>query len=864
MNALSQLVSRMPADPAGAASLSVEALDAALRAARVGVWEACLPSYATAFSDSFYTLLGVEPVAGRADPEFWHKRVHPDDADRVGSSFLDYASGKSTDYEVEYRLQQASGDWLWVLVRADAVWRDAEGRAERIHGVIIDIHQRRIAEESLRESEERFRLATASANGVVYEANIQSQRTLMHGLERLTGYRDEAQLGTLEGWLQIVHADDRDALRATIEANRLSRTQYEMTYRMQHRDGRTIHVWHRGIYVRDAQGRRVKAVGIIEDVSTAVRIQQELSRSEFRLRAVADMSPGYVFQVTLRDPPQQDEIFASASFERLMGCTHDEFLRGGGFLVFCDDASRAPMERALDRMRAGLKTDTTIHGRNRRGEGLWLRIQSLAVYDSLSGRRAGTIGSVHDITAERRAEIALQESQHRLQTLTAASPTQLALFDGNRRCLFANFSLSGRPVDQVLGLRVDDLVPPGMAEQARAAFDDVMQSGQGRDVVEVIHFPGGPPRSFEIRVRPVLSDGRAVGVVSNITDVTEQRRAQENLTLQALIIETMREGVLLLDRSANILLTNPAVEKSLGYPPGALVGRNVSQCSMLDAAGFRELTQRVLADIDAGDASQQQLEGRRADGSRLLASCIFTGVAIAGERRVIAVFSDITEHKQLELEVLQVATREQQRIGGDLHDGIGQQLTGIALLLKGVTKKFGALTSRGMRDEVDHVIRLVNETIESTRSLARGLSPVSADRNGLLVGLQELANRTRDFYRVQVSLDFQLPDFLRFDDNVANQLYRITQEAVTNAVRHGKARHISVQLHVEAGRAQLAITDDGQGFDPRSVLPTSTGLKIMRFRAQIVGGYLTVDAVPGAGATLRCWCPVNAEAAISS
>ena len=360
------------------------------------------------------------------------------------------------------------------------------------------------------------------------------------------------------------------------------------------------------------------------------------------------------------------------------------------------------------------------------------------------------------------------------------------------------------------------------------------------------------------------SDGRAVGVVSNITDVTEQRRAQENLTLQALIIETMREGVLLLDRSANILLTNPAVEKSLGYPPGALVGRNVSQCSMLDAAGFRELTQRVLADIDAGDASQQQLEGRRADGSRLLASCIFTGVAIAGERRVIAVFSDITEHKQLELEVLQVATREQQRIGGDLHDGIGQQLTGIALLLKGVTKKFGALTSRGMRDEVDHVIRLVNETIESTRSLARGLSPVSADRNGLLVGLQELANRTRDFYRVQVSLDFQLPDFLRFDDNVANQLYRITQEAVTNAVRHGKARHISVQLHVEAGRAQLAITDDGQGFDPRSVLPTSTGLKIMRFRAQIVGGYLTVDAVPGAGATLRCWCPVNAEAAISS
>jgi PAS domain S-box-containing protein len=863
MNVLPLFAPREPAATLDAPPLSVDALDAALRAARVGVWEVCLPSNANAYSDSFYTLLGVEPAEGRADPDFWRKRVHPDDAERLNGLFVDYACGRTPKFEAEYRLLRADGGWLWVLGRAEAAWRDADGHAERITGVTIDIHQRKMAEESLRESEERFRLAAASANGVVYEADLVARHTVLHGLERLTGYTDESRLNSYEGWLQIVHPDDRAMIRANVEINRTRQVQYELTYRLQHQDGRTIYVWHRGIYLRDAQGRPVKAVGIIEDVTTAIHIRQELARSEFRLRAVADMSPGYIFQVTLRDPPQQDEVFASASFERLMGCTHDAFLASGGLVAFCDEESAPRMERAFDRMRAGLRSDTLVQGCNRRGEALWLRIQSTPVYDSLTGRRAGTIGAVHDITAERRAELALKESQLKLQTLAAASPTQLALFDINRRCLFANFSLLGRPVEEIVGLRVDDLLPPELAGTASLAFDDVIRTGEGRDVVDVIHFPGGPPRNFEIRIRPVLSDGVVVGVVTNITDVTEQRRAQENLALQAMIIETMREGVLLLERTGHILLTNPSIERSLGYPRGALVGRNIAEFSTLPPQAFRELLQGVLADIDAGEAPQQELEGRRADGTRLTASCICTGVTIAGERRVIAVISDITERKQLEREVLQVAAREQQRIGGDLHDGLGQQLTGVALLLKGVTKKLGPLAGRGVRDEVDRVIRLVNDAIESTRSLARGLSPVSAGHNGLQVALQELAIRTRDFYRVDVSLDFRLPSFLRFDDDVANQLYRIAQEAVTNAVRHGKARHVAVQLHVAAGQAELTITDDGRGFDPRTVLPTSTGLKIMRFRAQMVGGYLTVDALPGAGATLRCRCPVNAEAAAS-
>lgn len=837
-------------------------LQAAMQGARVAVWEVQVAAWRSSFSDSFFTMLGVAPEEGRGARGFWREHVHPEDAERVDRAFLRHLAGETADFEEEYRLRHADGRWLWVLSRAQATYRDAQGNPLRVTGITVDIHERRLAQQSLLESEERFRLAAASANGVVYESDLILRRSVLHGIEYLTGYAESSSLNTFDGWMQNIHPDDRERVLSAMLANRVAAEQYEMTYRIGHRDGRWIYVWHRGIYRRDEQGVAIKAVGIIEDVTVPISVKQELRRSEFRLRAVSQMSPGYIFQVTVLDRPPGYEIFASESFDRLMGCTHEQFLARGAYEQFCDANSLPRIRGAFDRMQAGLTVDLQIRGRNIQGKELWLRVQSRPVYDPLSGRRTGTIGAVHDVTAARQAELALHESQLVLQTLAAASPTQLALFDTNRRCLFANFSLRGRPVAEILGLRVEELLPPEADTRSREAFDEVLRTGMGRDVVEVVHFPGGPPRTLEIRMRPVRSEDRIVGIVSNITDVTEQRRQQDSLSLQGLIIDTMREGVVLLDRTGVILLTNPALDEMFGYARNDLVGRNAAQLAALEPQQFGEVLGGVLEDVDSSGGSVLEIDGRRADGSRLTTTCIVTGLQIAGEPRIIVVVNDTTERKQLEREVLQAATREQQRIGGDLHDGLGQQLTGIAMLLKGVSRRFGKLTGRGLRGQVEQVIRLVNEAIESTRSLARGLSPVSGDRNGVIAGLQELANRTLEHHGVRVALQFDLPEILAFDENTATQLYRIAQEAVANAIKHGNAQKVSILLRVAEGQAELVIADDGAGFDPRRVVSGGTGLKIMRYRAQMAGGYLSVDSAPGSGTTLRCRCPVRPEFAL--
>jgi PAS domain S-box-containing protein len=838
---------------------ALQELQTAMQAARTAVWEVRASDWTSSFSDSFFTMLGVSPADGRVNETFWREHVHPEDRDRVNDAFMRHVAGETRGFEEEYRLRHADGRWLWVLSRAQATYRDTGGNPLRINGITVDIHQRRLAEDSLRESEERFRMAAASANGVVYEADLLRKRSVLHGIERVTGHAADSVLSTFAGWMQNIHPEDRARVQASIRANRVSASQYEMTYRVGHRDGRTIYVWHRGIYLRDEHGVAVKAVGIIEDVTAPIQTKQALRRSEFRLQAVVEMTPGYVFQVTLKVQPPGHEIFASESFERLMGCSHEQFIKDGAYERFCDAQSLARLLKAFDSMQAGLNVDVQIHGHNYRGQELWLRVQSRPVYDSLSGRRAGTIGAVQDITAARCSEIALSESRLVLQTLASASPTQLALFDTNRRCLFANFSLRGRPVEEILGLRVEDLLPPEAAERGRVSFDEVLRTGEGRDAIEVVHFPGGPPRTLEIRTRPVRSEERIVGIVSNITDVTENRRQQDSLNLQALIIDTMREGVLLLDRSGVILLTNPALDQMFGYARSVLVGRSAQELAALERPRFQAVLAGVLEDVDSGQGATLEVDGRRADGSRLTTTCIVTGVVIAEERRIIVVVNDTTERKQLEREVLQVATREQQRIGGDLHDGLGQQLTGIAMLLKGMSRRFGSLTGRGLRQQMETVIKLVNDAIESTRSLARGLSPVSGNRNGVIAGLEELANRTYDHYAVPVTVQFELPEILAFDENTATQLYRIAQEAVANAIKHGKARKVSILLRVSDGQAELLISDNGGGFDPRRVLSSGTGLKIMRFRAQMAGGYIAVESAPGFGTNLRCHCPVRPE-----
>jgi signal transduction histidine kinase len=221
------------------------------------------------------------------------------------------------------------------------------------------------------------------------------------------------------------------------------------------------------------------------------------------------------------------------------------------------------------------------------------------------------------------------------------------------------------------------------------------------------------------------------------------------------------------------------------------------------------------------------------------------------------VLNDITERKRLEREIIEISNREQQRIGSDLHDGLGQDLTGIALMLRGVVAQLRTEGSAARLD-IEDVIALVNHAIESTRTLARGLSPVSAERGGLTAALQALAARASERYamRVRYRPGFHTPP--KLSEAHATHLYRIAQEALTNAVRHSRASEVTIGLEVSGEELQLRVDDTGRGFThapPDG--DTGLGLKIMRYRAEILGGDLVIETCANGGASVRCTCPLE-------
>jgi PAS domain S-box-containing protein len=211
--------------------------------------------------------------------------------------------------------------------------------------------------------------------------------------------------------------------------------------------------------------------------------------------------------------------------------------------------------------------------------------------------------------------------------------------------------------------------------------------------------------------------------------------------------------------------------------------------------------------------------------------------------------------KGLEEAILEISAREQRRIAQDLHDGLGQHLTGIAFMCKVLEEK---LSDKSLPEAVEaaKIVKMVNQAIDNTRQLARGLHPVRAEPLGLVSALKNWASEVEALFHIGCSFQCAKPLPIH-DANLATHLYRIAQEAVNNAIRHGKSRNIVIRLSSKNGAGVLTIQDDGDGFLNKPATPPGVGLSIMNYRADMVGGSLKVQPNEGRGITVTCMFPIR-------
>jgi signal transduction histidine kinase len=225
-------------------------------------------------------------------------------------------------------------------------------------------------------------------------------------------------------------------------------------------------------------------------------------------------------------------------------------------------------------------------------------------------------------------------------------------------------------------------------------------------------------------------------------------------------------------------------------------------------------------------------------------------------QRTAALNEEVQRRTRLQKELVETAEHEQRRISHDMHDGLCQHLTGTALAGHALGQKL-ADKSLSETTEAQRVVGLVEEAIEMTRSLARGLDPIEVQVEHLADNFQTLAAQKSKLF--DVACQFECPQPVPLNDvKAANQLYRIAQEAVINAARHGKAKHIKIGLDHVDDKIVLTIADDGVGLLENAATGDGMGLRIMAYRAEMIGATFDIrrqSTLPGTCVT--CTLPIS-------
>jgi len=295
---------------------------------------------------------------------------------------------------------------------------------------------------------------------------------------------------------------------------------------------------------------------------------------------------------------------------------------------------------------------------------------------------------------------------------------------------------------------------------------------------------------------------------------------------------------------------NPAAEQIFDYKATELLGRNVS---MLMPSPDREQHDSYLSNyLRTGHAKiigiGREVVGMRKDGTTFPMDLAVSEVRLPERKLFTGFVRDITERKRLGQEILAISNREQRRIGQDLHDGLCQELAGIQLMAEVLEQD---LKSKRDSAQAAKIAESVRRAISHTRMLARGLSPVEVENNGLMSALHELAQSTAALFHIACSFKCPTPVLVR-DNAAATHLYRIAQEAINNAVKHGRARKVVIRLAVEGKIVRLRVEDDGTGFKEPPAGHHGMGLHIMKYRSEVVGAKLTVTPGPKRGTVVTC------------
>lgn len=771
---------------------------------------------------------------------------------------------KTVSFEVD--LLKNDGTTFAALVNTSLV--DDEEISEPYRVITVqDISELKQIQEQLASERQRFEMAANNVSDVVWEWNPETGAVWWgEGIETVMGYRKEDYQGLTDFWQQHMIEEDRSRILGSLrKAERDGSTEWEGEYRFIAADGKIRAVKDSAVLMRDEDGTLQRIIGAMVDITPVQEYQEMLKEERNRFELIARSS---------------NDILYDHNFD-----TREVWWSEGW--VFRFGYQKSEVEDDIDWWESKLHPDDadsinkSVLRALERGEEFWEGTYRILdgsgeyrfVFDKgylIRGDESQPVhlvGTISDITADEVAKRELQKSEEQYRLLFERSPIPMWIYDPDTLYLItvnnAAIEKYGYSEEEFKKLKLYELHRKEDLSQIKKEIQrSIKKKSTGFDTwIQVTK--SGEKLVVEISGSEIFYEDKIHRLVI-ANDITEQKEAERQLKKSEeqyrLLFEQNPISMWIYDPDTYYFTeVNDAAIQKYGYSREEFkkmtlfeirpiedvekVRRAVDENRMKGASFFEEWTHFTKA------------------GEKLKVMISASDIFYEGKHQRLVIANDITEQRKAEERtisaIIEGEERERMRIAKELHDGLGQYLSAANMNLKSVYEDADKLSDK-LSDTFENGLQLLNHAISETRSISQNLLPKAIQDYGLELAIESLVSQLKKSTKIIFYL-YHNVDNVELPENVQINLYRITQEALNNAIRHGKPNTINVQLIYSMGEILLTIEDDGIGFNVEEKEGNGLGLRSMKTRVGAMSANLDIISNLGRGTIVSVVVPINME-----